>query len=113
MTAVPAANVDLPTLKAALQKEIDDIQAGNISDTELERVRAQIVSSRVYQQDSMFYQALLLGQLANAGLDPQQLDVITERLAKVTKVEIQQVAKKYLIPERSITGRLLPTRKAP
>ena len=113
MMAVPAANIDLPTLKAALQKEIDDIQAGNIGDAELERVRTQLVSSRVYQQDSMFYQAFLLGQLTNTGLDPQKLDVITERLTNVTKAEIQQVAKKYLIPERSIAGRLLSAKQVP
>jgi zinc protease len=113
ITAIPAANTDLSALKLALEKEIEAIQTAHVSDEELERVRAQIISSRIFQQDSMFYQALLIGQLDNAGLDPKKLDLITERLKTISKEEIQQVAKKYFTPSRSVYGRLLPERKVP
>lgn len=113
ITAVPAAGTDLPALKLALEKEVEAIKTGHVSDEELERVRAQIISSRIFQQDSMFYQAMLIGQLDNAGLDPKKLDLITERLNTISKEEIQQVAKKYFTSPRSVCGRLLPERKVP
>jgi zinc protease len=113
MTAIPSAKTDLATLQAALLQEIEAIQAGQMEEAEIERVRAQLVSSRIFQQDSMFYQAYLIGQLDNAGLDPSKLDVIAGRLQTISKADIQETAKKYFTPARRIDGRLLPEGKTP
>ena len=40
-----------------------------VSEEELERIKTQIVASKVYEKDSVFYQAMQMGTLETVGLD--------------------------------------------
>jgi zinc protease len=62
----------------------------------MERVRNQIIAAKVYQRDSVFYQAMLMGQLETVGLDWRLADEYVDHLKGVTAEQIQQVARKYL-----------------
>ena len=53
----------------ALRQEIDRFKQEPVSEQEMERVRNQIVASKVFEKDSVFYQAMLIGQLETIGLD--------------------------------------------
>jgi zinc protease len=86
-------------LEAALIAEIEKIKTGGVTQQELDRVKAAVIASDVYQRDSMFYQAMQIGQLETMGYSWRLLDEYPEKLKAVTSEQIQAVAKKYLVKE--------------
>ncbi|HHO59586.1 MAG TPA: insulinase family protein [Thiotrichales bacterium] len=97
LSAVPNDGVTVDVLEFALREEINAIQTILPDEDELERVKAQVVASNVYQQDSSFYQAMEIGILETVGLPWQVKDEYVEKIQSVTAEQVQQVAKKYLI----------------
>ena len=61
--AVPARGRTADEVERAVREQLEDLKKGEISEAELARVKAQVVSSDVYERDSMFYQAMTLGAL--------------------------------------------------
>ena len=50
-------------LEQGIRSEIAKLQRDGVSEEELQRVKAQVMAAQVYQRDSMFYQAMLIGKL--------------------------------------------------
>jgi zinc protease len=103
---VPAKGKDIPTLEAALRGQIERVQNELVDEDELERIRTQLIANKVYEKDSVFYQAMQLGQLETVGLGWELADQYVERLAAVTPEQVQAVARKYLVPD-SLTVAIL------
>ncbi len=97
LDAVPAPGKPIEQVETALRQEIDRFKQEPVSEQEMERVRNQIVASKVFEKDSVFYQAMLIGQLETIGLDWRLADDYVENLKKVTPEQIRQVANKYLV----------------
>ena len=76
--------------------------------SELDRIKAQVVASEVYEQDSVFYQAMQIGQLEAVNLGWQRKEEYLDRIKAVTPKQIQAVAKKYLVEEYLTIARLEP-----
>ena len=53
----------------------------------------------IFQRDSLFYQAMQLGEYATAGLPPEALESRVAKLRAVTPAQVQEVARKYLIDD--------------
>ncbi|MDT8406801.1 MAG: pitrilysin family protein [Methylococcales bacterium] len=96
LEGVPAQAQTLKTLEEALWAEIRQLQTEPVSAAELARVKAQVVASDVYEQDSLFYQAMKLGMLETIGLDYSRADQYVQRIEQVTAEQVQAVASKYL-----------------
>ncbi len=99
LDAIPTPGKSIDQLELALKGEIERLQKEPVSAEELERVRNQIIASKVYEKDSVFYQAMLIGQLETVGLDWRLGDEYVEHLKQVTPEQIQQVANKYLVED--------------
>jgi len=106
--ATPAAGKSVAALERAIRAEIARIQREGISDAELARVKAQVIAADVYQQDSLFYQAMQLGDYVIAGLPPEALAGRVDKLRAVTASEVQAVAQKWLQDERVNVAELDP-----
>ena len=104
----PAQGHTIEELEKALMAEIFKIQKRLVSQEELDRIRQQVIANKIYEQDSVFYQAMKLGTLATVGLDWRQLDKYVEKFSAVTPEQIQQVAKKYLVADNMTVGILDP-----
>jgi zinc protease len=94
--ANPANGHTVEQVKAAVLEEIGKLQRAPVTDEELARVKAQAVAGNVFERDSVFYQAMKLGQYETVGLDWQSVDDYVERVRAVTARQVQQVAQKYL-----------------
>jgi len=70
-----------------------------------------VISSAVYEQDSMFYQAMKIGIAETVGYGWQQDTHYVDRIQAVTAEQIQQVAKKYLIAKTLTVAALKPLNK--
>jgi zinc protease len=108
LLAVPAGDTGVDELETALKQELRDIQQNPPSAEELERVKAQVVASNVYEQDSSFYLGMQLGILETTGLGWQRKDEYVDRVNAVTAEQVQQVAQRYFSDDRLTVAVLDP-----
>ena len=104
----PSEGKTVGDLEAALRTEIARVQKEGISEQELKRAKAQLIAGQVYKLDSMFGQAMEIGQIEAVGLPYQKLDRMLDKLQKVTAADIQSVAKKYFNDDALTIGVLDP-----
>jgi zinc protease len=108
LVGTPAEGKTVADLEAAFSAQIELIKTGGVTQQELDRVKASVVSSDVYQRDSMFYQGMQVGQLATMGYDWRMLKTYPEKLKAVTSEQIMAVAKKYLVKDNMTVATLDP-----
>jgi len=95
----PAAGYSVAQLEKSIIKEIEKVKKELVSKDELERIKAQTIAEKVYEKDSIFYQAMQIGMLETVGLDWRLNEQYTKRIREVTAEQIQAVAKKYLVKD--------------
>lgn len=96
VAGTPSAGHTVADLENAVRAHIARMRDQPVSATELKRVKAQVVANDVYARDSVFYQAMQIGQLAVTGLDLDLLEERVKRFDSVTAEQVQAVARKYL-----------------
>ncbi len=104
----PAQGHDMEALEQALLAEIEQLKTTPVGPEELERVQAQVVASKVYELDSVFYQAMQIGSLETVGLDWRLLDEYVDRIKAVTPEQVRLVARKYLTEDNMTVAVLDP-----
>ena len=108
LIAVPAAGKTAAQAEAALKQQVARLIKDGVSEAELARVRTQLKAARVYEKDSMFGQAMKIGQLEALGFSWRDDDAIDRQLDAVTPAAVQAVAKRYLTDDRLTAAVLLP-----
>ena len=108
LSGTPATGKSVDELKAALKAQVVALQEKPVSEAELARVKAQLRASKVYEQDSIFYQAMQLGMLEAIGLDWKNADDYLPRIEAVTADQVQAVARKYLVEDALTVAELDP-----
>lgn len=99
LEGTPVEGVPVAELEQALREQVERIARDGVAEDELRRVKAQVVASQVYARDSMFSQAMQMGQLEMAGLSYKDIDVLVKKLQEVTAAQVQEVAKKHFAAE--------------
>jgi zinc protease len=82
-------------LEAGFRAELGRIQKDGVADDELARAKAQLVASQIYKLDSMFGQAMEIGQMESAGISHKLNKRMIEKLQAVTAEQVRAVAQKY------------------
>jgi len=108
LAGTPVPGRSAAELEAALRRELQRVIDEGVSEAELNRVRAQIISADVYQRDSMFFQARMIGVLETVGLSFRAQDLFIERLQQVSAEQIRDVARKYLVDDQLTVAYLDP-----
>ncbi len=108
LSATPAAGTSLAQLQKALLAQINNLQVKPISAAMLKRVKTQLLASKIYSQDSPFYQAMLIGHMEAIGLSWQNLDSYFKHIQDVTPKNIQQAAQRYLVTKGLTVAKLHP-----
>jgi zinc protease len=96
-------------VEESLVKEIARLQHEPPSELEMQRARNQVEAAHVFQQDSNFRYAMLLGQSETIGAGWRRVDQFVERIRSVTAKDVQRVAKQYLTQDNRTVGILIPT----
>jgi len=104
----PSEGSTVSDLEIAIRGEIESLKVDGVTEDELQRVKAQVIASDVYQRDSMFYQAMQIGQMESTGLPWQALDEYPKRLQAVTAEQVLTVARKYLDDDKLTVAILDP-----
>jgi zinc protease len=105
---IPASGRTVAELESAVRAQVRRLQEQLVSPDELARVKAQVLAQDVYGRDSVFYQAMRIGQLAAVGLDWRLADAYLDRIKAVTAEQVQAVARRYLKDERLTVAMLEP-----
>lgn len=106
--AVVTPGQKVESVEEAIHHEIARLQNDPPTDTELQRAKNQIEAARVFEQDSNFRSAMLLGQAETIGAGWRRVDEFLERIRSVTAKDIQRVAKQYLTEDNRTVGILIP-----
>jgi len=108
VSGVPATGKSSAALEAALRATVKRVADEGIQAAELRRVINQWTAGEVYQQDSVFNQARMLG--ANWAMDlPLNFEAdLLERLRSVTPEQVQSVAARYFGDDELTVATLLP-----
>ncbi|MDX1824461.1 MAG: pitrilysin family protein [Thiohalomonadales bacterium] len=97
--ATPAQGHDTKEVQKAIESQIARVKSELVSDEELARIKAQVLAHKVYEQDSVFYQAMQLGMLETIGVGWRKVDEYPEKVRAITAEQVQAVARKYLIDD--------------
>jgi zinc protease len=104
----PIRGVTAAALEEALRGELKKIVEQGVSEEELNRVKAQAVAAHVFERDSMYFQARMIGQLEMSGISHKTVDLQLKKLREVTAAQVQEVARKYLVDDQLTVAYLEP-----
>lgn len=107
-SGTPANSHTVADLKQALLEQIRQVQDKPVSEDELDRVKAQIRADKVFEQDSIFYQAMQIGMLETVGMSWKDAEAYLSHIEAVTPGQVQEVARKYLVEDRLTVAELSP-----
>lgn len=105
--AQPLPEKTAATLEKELLGQLTDLQSKPVGAEELEKAKNGLEASFVLGQDSLFYQALLLGQYETAG-DWRRIDTYVPSIRAVTPDDLVRVAAFYLSASNRTVGTLEP-----
>jgi zinc protease len=97
-------------VEKALYAELEKLKSEPITDEELQKAKNQIEASFIMGQDSIFYQAMLLGQFETVA-NWKLLETYVENIRAVTKEDVMRVAKEYFIEDSRTVGILIPLKE--
>ncbi|MGH7826771.1 MAG: M16 family metallopeptidase [Candidatus Binatia bacterium] len=99
---------------AEVEREIDNvldkIKAEQVSERELQKAKNQIEAAFIFGRDSIFGQAMKIGYYEAAG-NWRLMDSYLDGIRKVTREDVQRVAKTYLDRDRRTVGVLIPAKE--
>jgi len=108
LSGTPSNGHTVKDLEKALIEQVQRLRETAAKPQELDRVKAQIRADKVYEQDSIFYQAMQIGILETVGLSWKDAERYLERIEAVTAEQVQAVANKYLVQDRLTVAELVP-----
>lgn len=106
--AVMAPDKSSADAEAALYEEIERLQTEPPEKRELARAKNQVEADHIMGQDSVFYQAMMLGQAETVGAGSGYITSFPDRIRKVSGKDVMRVAKKYLTPRTRTVAVLVP-----
>jgi zinc protease len=87
---------------------LDQVKTDLINERELQKAKNQIEAAFVFAQDSIFGQAMKIGYYEAVG-GWRLMESYIDGIRKVTREDIQKVAKQYLDRDRRTVGVMIPT----
>lgn len=105
--------VEAASVEEAINEQIEVVRQNGISESDFDKLKAQVESSTINSLGSM---ANISMELANAKIfygDADQINRKLENYNKVTRADIQRVAQEYLGPEGRVVLYYLPKSAAP
>jgi zinc protease len=94
-------------VEKAIDEEIERLQREPIGERELQKAKNQLEAGFIFQQDSLFSQAMRLGRYEMV-LGWRAIDGYLPAIRTVSAADILRVAKRYLTPDNRTVAVLIP-----
>ena len=108
LDGAPAPGQTIEALEQALLDQVNKVATEGVSEAELARVKAQLIASQVYKRDSLFGQAMEIGQNLMLGFEVADIDRMIEQIKTVTAQEVQYAAQTFFDQDQLTVGTLFP-----
>ncbi|MGE5218428.1 MAG: M16 family metallopeptidase [Chloroflexota bacterium] len=99
-------------VQSEIDRQLERVKAELISERELTKAKNQVEAAFVFAQDSIFGQAMKIGSYEIAG-GWRQMDAFLDGIRKVSREDIQRVARQYLVRDQRTIGTLIPLKEKP
>ena len=106
--SVPAPDVSLETLDAAVGRIIAQMASEKASEEDLARAKTRLIADAVYAQDNQSMLARWYGAALTTGETVEAVQNWPSRIDAVTAEDVRAAAAKWLDRRRAVTGFLLP-----
>jgi zinc protease len=100
LEGTPSQGRTAAELEAALRAELARLVEGGVTEAELARVKAQVVASQIFKRDSIFGQAMEIGQFQAVGLSHKDVDRVIEGIKAVSAEQVRTVAKQVFVDDK-------------
>jgi zinc protease len=104
----PRGEAGVTELKRAMSEVIAKVAAEGVDPDELERARKRLVREFIFSRDSQSGTARLYGSMLTAGHTIEDIESWPARILKVSEAEIRAAVRRFLDPDRAVTGYLMP-----
>ena len=99
LDGTPSQGKSAAELETGLRAELARLVHDGVTEEELARVKAQVVAGQVFKRDSIFGQAMEIGQFETAGLSHKDIDRVLARIKAVSADEVRAVAKAFFVDD--------------
>jgi zinc protease len=106
--AMVKPGVKIADVEKAVLAEIERLKKEPPTERELQKAQNQVEAHYLFEQDSVFRQAMLLGTAETVGAGWQYIADYVDKLRGVTKEDVQRVARNYLNADTRTVGILIP-----
>jgi len=106
--AMVKPGVKIADVEKAVLAEIERLKKEPPTEKELQKAKNQVEAHYLFEQDSVFRQAMLLGTAETVGAGWQYIADYVDKLSSVTKEDVQRVARNYLNEDTRTVGILIP-----
>lgn len=110
--AVAASGVPLAKVEALTDEVFADIVKNGVTQEELDRAKKSYIADFIYESDNQATLARRYGWALSVGRTVADVESWPERIARVTREDVQKVAAQYLDIRGSVTGYLIPEQTA-
>ena len=94
--ATPANNASVQQLEQAIIAEIKQIRSEVISPETLQKVKNQMIATEIFERDSMYTQAKIIGQAESVGIPWSEDAKYMSRIKAVTTEQVNTVLQHYI-----------------
>jgi len=102
--------IEPPTVGREIDRLLEKAKSELISERELQKAKNQIEAAFIFAQDSIFGQAMKIGYYEAVG-GWRQMNEYLDGIKKVSREDIQRVARQYLSADRRTLGTLIPIKE--
>jgi len=96
--------------ESSLWKLMQQMGDKPVAEHELAAAKKGMIASEVFARDSLYLRAKHIGTLETVGIGAIHQDEWLDAIRDVTATDVQEVFKKWIKPERSTTGLLIPAK---
>lgn len=105
----PRPGTEMDKLEAGLDAALATFLADGPSEVELARARTRLVAETIFARDSQSSLARIFGSALAVGETVEDVLSWPQRIEAVSRDAVVEAARRYLKPDRSVTGLLLPS----
>lgn len=108
LTAIPGAGQSLLQLEKNIRALLHDLTQTPVTKKELDRVKAQVIASLIYKNDSLMSQAYWLGGFEMIGIPATKENTYITALKSVTPLQVKALAREVFVKNNLSVGMLEP-----
>lgn len=104
----PKPGVKMADFEAAILAELARVQKDGVTEDELKLARNSLLSSAIYARDSLRTGPNVIGRALTTGHTLDDVEQWPDRIAAVTRDDVNRVAREALRDQASVTATLFP-----